>query len=238
MKTIHAAIISWQGKYADSRHIAECIHPHVDRLTVIYSNPEEAPESGCGNWIQVNNSVFFGGKFLSALQQGKEDIFLLIHADAGCQDWPGLIQRCRSVHQLDNIGVWAPSVNHTPWLDSHVELHRDPSTQLAFVAQTDGIVFSVSRAVADRLLRLDYSQNNLGWGIDWAAICHSYTQNLQVVRDHSILLHHPQGSGYMADEARAQMGQFIAQLTLSEQLMYLLLNSYIGTRASQTAGHS
>ncbi len=236
MKTLHAAIVSWNGKYADSRHIAEAIAPHVDRLTVIYSNPDGAPEAGAGDWIAVDNAIFFGGKFETAIHRGNEDIFLLIHADAGCNDWPGLIQRCRGVHQLDSVGVWAPSVNHTPWLDAHVEVHRDPNTQLAFVAQTDGIVFSLSTPVADRLKRLTYSQNNLGWGIDWVAICYSYTHELHVVRDHSILLAHPQGSGYMADQARAQMGQFMTQLTLPEQLMYHLLNGYIGARARQAQG--
>ena len=227
MKPLHAAIISWQGLAQGARHIAQAIDGHVDQLTVVYSNPQGAPESGPGDWVSVDNSVFFGGKFQCSITRGEHDIFLLIHADASCDDWPALIRRCRAVHANDNIGVWAPAIDYTPWLDSRVELARAPASQLAFVAQTNGIVFSMSKPVIQRLKELDYSQNNLGWGIDWIAICYSYANNLHVVRDHSLKLRHPAGSGYQGDLARTQMANFLTQMTLQEQLIYTLLNSHI-----------
>lgn len=232
--TLHAAVISWPRTLADGRAIAEALHPHVDRLTVVYSTRTGPRESGCGEWVRVPDPVYFGGKFLCAVQRGREDIVLLVHADAQCDDWGALVHRCREVQGAGTVGVWAPSVSHTHWIDELVELHREPGTVLAHVAQTDCVVFALSRRVVDRLLELDYRGNNLGWGIDWAAICASRVRGLHVLRDHAVHVHHVPGRGYEAGEAMAQMRRFLGQLTPAEQQAYRHLADGIAARARPT----
>lgn len=229
--TLHAAVISWPRTAQASRLIAEAVQPQVERLTVVYSNLAGTRESGCGDWVQVPDHVYFGGKFLCAVQRGREDIVLLIHADAQCGDWGALVQRCRAVLGRGGVGIWAPAVSHTHWVDALVELRREAGSALAQVAQTDCVVFALSRPVIDRLLELDYRCNNLGWGIDWAAICHSHVRGLQVLRDHAVGVHHLPGRGYEAGAAAAQMRDFLAQLTPAERQAYRRLAEGIDARA-------
>lgn len=231
--TLHAAVISWPRTAQTSRAIAAALQPQIDRLTVVYSNPQRARESGCGDWVQVPDHVYFGGKFLCAAQRGREDVLLLIHADAQCGDWGALARRCRAVLGRGGVGVWAPAVSHTHWVDALVELRRDVGSELAEVAQTDCVVFALARPVVDRLLELDYARNNLGWGIDWAAICHSHVRGLQVLRDHAVGVQHLPGRGYETGPAMVQMRAFLAQLTPAEQLAYRRLAGGIDARARQ-----
>lgn len=233
--SLHAAVISWPRTAQASRAIAQALQPQVDRLTVVYSNPSGARESGCGDWVQVPDHVYFGGKFLCAVQRGREDIVLVIHADAQCGDWGALVRRCRAVLGHGGVGVWAPAVWHTHWVDALVELRREVGSALAQVAQTDCVVFALARPVVDRLLELDYGRNNLGWGIDWAAICHSHVRGLRVLRDHALRVQHLPGRGYGADAASAQMHGFLAQLTPAEQLAYRRLAAGIDARARAAA---
>lgn len=229
--TLHAALISWPRVAPAARTIAHDLHPHADRLTVVYSTRGGGPESGRGEWVRVPDHVYFGGKFICAAQRGREDILLLIHADAQCGDWGGLVHRCREVMRRGDVGVWAPSVTHTHWVDELVEIHRAPGSALAQVAQTDCVVLAMSRRVVDRLLELDYRGNNLGWGIDWAAICTSNVRGLQVLRDHEVLVHHEPGRGYEPGEAMAQMQVFLTQLTEAEQRAYRHLAEGIAARS-------
>jgi len=59
--------------------------------------------------------------------------------------------------------------------------------------------------------------NNLGWGIEWAAIAHAYTEGRRAYRDQTLRVHHPQGSGYNHHEARVQQRSYLAQLSDEEQ---------------------
>ena len=65
---LDVVIISWQGQYENAAHIAHALSeaPHL-RVVVIYSNAQEAPETGAGEWVQVPNAHFFGWKFRRAL---------------------------------------------------------------------------------------------------------------------------------------------------------------------------
>lgn len=226
MKKIHAFVISWEGKHDSSLHIASNLSGLVDKLTVIYSNAQNMPETGPGNWVQLENSFFFGRKFERALRLFQEDVFLLIHADASSDQWIQIVHNCRLFMSMDSVGVWAPAVSHTPWVDEKVLIYRDEINNIGYVAQTDGIVFSLSSSVVNRLKSLDYSENNLGWGIDWAAISHAFANNLLVIRDYSIKVHHPEGTGYQKELAYSQMQLFMTQFSAQELISYKLLKAF------------
>ena len=225
---IHCVIISWNGFYEKSRLISNEVCKYVEDLTIIYSNNLEEDEHGPGNWIKTPNEWFYGRKFSKALESIKEDeTLLLIQADASYQDWPQLVARCRSIMmQIDNVGVWAPDISETSWTKNRVFVGESVDLKIEFVAQTDGIVFSFSKDVVRRLKKLDYQKNNLGWGIDWAAICYSYVNNKLVLRDSSIKVNHVAGSGYMLNEAANQMNHFLSQMTPQEKVAYKLLDSF------------
>lgn len=224
---IHAFVISWDGMHDKAKFISEQIISHVKNLTVIYSNAENFDEVGVGDWVRVDNKLFFGHKFKKCLDIYQDGIFLLIHADADCSDWLCLINKCQMINKNSAVGVWAPNTYHTGWATEIVEIGRDENLNYSFVAQTDGIVFSMSKHVIERMRFLKYEKNNLGWGIDWAAICFSYCSNKLIIRDHSLFVAHPQGSGYRKEEAVYQMKEFMSQLTIQEKLMYKLLSLHV-----------
>lgn len=224
----HCVIISWHNHCEKSQRIAKSVSPYVDRLTVVYSNELGTVESGDGYWHKVPNDFFYGKKFKIALDLTQSDeILLLIQADANYSNWKNLIERCRKLmSDNDSIGVWAPEIYDTSWTTQRVKIAENAPSQINFVTQTDGIVFGFNMSVLNRLRQLNYENNNLGWGIDWIAICYAYTNNMYVIRDSSITIEHTLGSGYSTSDATAQMNEFFEQMTTREIIMYKLLDSY------------
>lgn len=224
---IHCIIISWESFYEKSKEISEKMESKVDSLTVIYSNKKNVTETGAGNWIQVPNDWFYGKKFKRSLDEIKSDeVLLLIHADAKAESWEEIVTKCRSVMINQSIGIWAPNVIETSWTDNRVVIANNNFENISFVTQTDGIVFSYNEKILERLKKINYENNNLGWGIDWIAICHAYVNNMLVIRDDSIMIEHKQGSGYSHHDASIQMNEFLLQMDTSEYIMYQLLNSF------------
>ena len=232
---IHCVIISWQGFYNNTVLIAEQVVNSVDDLTIVYSNQMESEEYGPGTWIRTPNDWFYGRKFKKALDCIRDDeVLLLIQADVSYRDWPELIDRCRDVMEnINHVGVWAPDITETSWTEKRVYVAGVKELKIEFVAQTDGIVFCYSQDIIRRLKELNYENNNLGWGIDWAAICYSLINNKLVIRDASIVVNHKAGSGYLINEAANQMRGFLTQLTPQEVVMYKILDAYTSYSVSE-----
>ena len=224
-------IISWEGKYEQAKFIADKLSYLNDKLYVIYSNNDGIEEKGSGKWIKVPNEFYFGMKFKTALDWNHDESMLIIHADAETDNWRELIVSSEDVENDSEIGVWAPDVDYTPWHRDLVTVSENKEIGISFVAQTDGIILFLANKVVKRLKLMNYEPNNLGWGIDWAAICFSYVNNLFVIKDNKIKVTHKKGAGYDSDEANYQMINFLNNnLTSQEKLMYSLLNSSINLR--------
>ena len=203
------------------------LSPLVEHVTVIYSNPEETKEDGPGTWIQVPNEYYFGRKFREALAHHKSDIFVNLQADAACSDWTSLIAKCRTAFdRYPLLGMWTTEVDWSWWTTPRVSLGQwTPDEHL--IGQTDGIFFALRAEIVDRLIKLDYNRNNLGWGVEWPAICYAYSHNMFVLRDTSVKIDHPKGSGYDHTEARKQQDAFLAQMTVQEKIHFALLYRYV-----------
>lgn len=224
---IHAFIICWTGKEDSARHIANSIQPYVEYLTVIYSNTTGKIEEGDGKWVKVPNEWYSGKKYQKCLQLYLGTIMLLIAADVATDDWPRLIERCKKTHvKYENLGIWSPDIDYTPYNSKRVIIANIKESQFALVSNTDSIVWSLSNPVVRRLKELDYECNNLGWGIDWLAISYALAHNLFVIRDLSIKIIHPKGTGYDELRAKMQMNIFLKQMTNHEKLMLSWLNAF------------
>lgn len=177
------------------------------------------------------DELYYGGKCAKALEFNTADIHLQIQADASCADWAGLVRRCRTVHtEIPAVGVWAPEVDYTFWHSSSVTLSRWKTGELRVVAQTDSIVWSLSRQVVSRLRVLDFTANTFGWGIDWAAVAYALSHGLLAVRDPSVQVHHPRGTGYDSDLAARQMQLFLEQLTPQEGAVQTALSAFVSSQ--------
>lgn len=218
-------IICWPGVEKNAIDISNILFNSGEDVTVIYSTKDNSDLSGGnGHWIKVSDNDYYGRKFRLTLSDLSFDVMLHIHADAICGDWPQLVRRCKEVH-INNkfIGVWSPTPDNSAWMNQKIQIANLFGSDLIAAAQTDCIVWSLTHAVANRLKKLDFERNNLGWGIDWAAITFCYTNNLIAVRDKSINIIHPKGTGYLTKEANTQMQLFLNQLTLQEKITYKLL---------------
>ena len=216
---IHANIISWHGMHEAAAAIAEALDGAVDHLSVIYSNAENHPETGAGDWYQVPQEWFFGLKFRKALDINPANaVMLQINADGRYHDWPALVQRLRLALERDpQIGMWAPDLDVTPWPTKLVATGRARADDLTEVYQTDGVVWALTPPVLERLAQLDYAENNLGWNIDWASVTFCALKGLAVVRDTALCIEHPTSKGYSSAVALQHAKNFFLQLTEVEQ---------------------
>jgi hypothetical protein len=216
---IHAFVISWKGMQHRASRIADAVFEFADE--------DDSVETGSGHWIQVPNEWFYGRKFEECLRQHTSGVMLQIQADASSSDWGAVVEKCRETYRdQPNVGVWAPNVDFNAWVTERVSIRRVISAETVAVANTDGVLWSMSEAVVRRLSELAYDVNNMGWGVEWAAIAYSMANNLLVLRDLSITILHPKGSGYGRQAAGAQMDAFFAQLTVQESIQLDLLRKY------------
>jgi hypothetical protein len=227
MKSLHTFIISWPGQEAKAKFIYESILDFSDYVTLIHAGDTLPDILTMKDVIFESGAAYYGQKFKRCLELNLGDTLFIISADASCEDWPFCLSQCRLFFDTyNNPGIWAPDINFTPWTDDRVILFRDPQTTYAIVAQTDAIVWGISRPVISRLKSLNYDENNFGWGIDWAAIAYAFTNNLLVVRDYGVKVLHPKGSGYSRDDANISMNKFLSQLTLIEKSQITLLSNF------------
>jgi len=239
-KRIHAAIISWEGHHDKAHAIAAALVGHVEKLSIIYSNRLGHSESGAGNWIQIDDSAFFGRKFKVALATHQDEDFLIqIQADASYDDWGNVIALLReAANTRPQLGVWAPNIDWCFWTENNTVISPISRTTLCHVTHTDAIVWAFSREIVTRMHELDYSINNLGWGIDIFATCCAASRGLDVLRDQSICVRHERGSGYGHDEARVQMDAFFQQMNDRELACHQLVKAHFAANNVKTKPRS
>lgn len=233
---VRVAVISWHGMHEKAAAIAAGAARAGFPVDVIYSNHDGNAEDGAGLWHGVPQTWYFGWKFRKALelfrQGGEASALLVISADAGFADWASLVCRCADVMAADpQIGIWAPDLDVTPWPLAQVATAPPTPDGCVDVAQTDGVVWALSAKVAEALSALDYEQNNLGWGIDMAAILLARRRGLRVRRDLTCCIRHPEARGYDAGKALTQMRAFWRQFPLADQSwLRQTLQSTLGLR--------
>ena len=234
MLPLHAVIISWAGMRDRAAAIAQALDGRVARLDVIYSNHDAVAENGPGQWHGVPQDWYFGAKFRKSLDlhAGSDLPLLQINADADCEDWAQMAARASEAFaSVPDLGVWGPEIDETPWPSWLVAPERsgDPG-RLFPVTQTDGVVWALAPAVLGRMARLDYAQNNLGWGIDWVAMRLADLEGLSVQRDPAVQIRHPLSRGYDSGEAERSMQVFLAQLPESDRVWIARLHSTLTDR--------
>jgi O-antigen biosynthesis protein len=232
---IHTFIFCWSGKTENALNICRGLYAKTDRLTVLDASPGAEPNIDGINgieWRKVNPQFYYGMKFRTAVDLHRGDVLLQVQEDAFCDDWGRIVDLCRErFSTISNLGIWSPDLDYTAHSTNSVKLAPLQDPMLRAVVQTDCIVWALNRATVEYLRTLNYTGNNLGWGIDWAASAYAFSNRMLVVRDSAALVTHPQGTSYRHDEARSQMRWFLAQLNETERLQYMLLYNYRFRRA-------
>lgn len=232
---LRAVVIGWEGKEEPARAIAMHLRDHVDRVSLTYSTRGDDIVIPGVEGVRVPSEWYFGRKFEHSIRNWIDEAMLLVHADTDAAAWKEVVAACTRALSTPPIKLWSPEIDVTPWSTELVQLGQTSSSNYHVVAQTDAIVLGLGPDVVQRLRQLDYRCNNLGWGVDWAAICYTYANNGIAVRDRSVGIRHEQGSGYQHPEAAQQMEAFLQQMTLTEQVHYQLLRFAIQARRHHLA---
>lgn len=227
---LKAVVLGWEGKEERARAIAAHLRDHADGVRLVYSTRGSDIAIPGIESMRVASEAYFGGKFAHAISQWSDEAMLLVHADTSAADWREVVAACRRALGTPPIKLWAPEIDVTPFPTALVQFEQASTSNYLAVAHTDAIVLGLAPDVVRRLRQLDYRGNNLGWGIDWGALCYTYANNGVAVRDRAVAIRHDPGSGYPPEEAARQMEVFLRQLTLTEQIQYQFLHSMIRAR--------
>lgn len=207
--SVHAFIFHWgdgeRGRELAKRThaLTEIIEPNVDRLTVISSGGT----GGSRNWQVIDGKAYFGTQWNHALSEFSGDVLFHHQADAMLlgADYEGMLYAGRQSFRAHQCGVYSPRVDHSAWDASHRHLQEKAPGRFA-VANTDCTCWMIHRSVLCRQPR--NLNTRLGWGIDVLYCEQARVMGLNVFRDYRYLVHHPQGTGYLCDEASKEMEQF------------------------------
>jgi hypothetical protein len=225
---VHAIIFCWPGKVSHAQHICASISGSADKVTVIDASTDPVESTSTCEWIRISSDAYFGQQFVHALRLFEHDVMLQIQADASHPDWSVVVNTCRQRFEtMPELGIWGPDIDFTTWPTHRVKLFDTGDPQLVGVVQSDCIVWALKRQVVEFLKQFDYSNNNLGYGIDWAAIAHCYANKALVMRDLSLRVLHPAGSGYNREEAHRQMWRFLSQLKRPDRVQFALLWAFL-----------
>lgn len=227
---LKAVVIGWEGKEERASTIALHLRNHVDSVRLTYSTRGGDIVIPEVEGIRVPSESYFGWKFEHSIRQWNDEAMLLVHADTSASDWSELVSACSRALDSPPIKLWSPEIDVTPWPTALVQFDQSSTSSYLAVVHTDAIVLGLAPDVVQRLRRLDYRGNNLGWGMDWVALCYTYANNGIAVRDRSVSIRHDAGSGYSPQDASRQMGAFLQQMTLTEQIQHRFLQLAIQTR--------
>lgn len=227
-------IISWRGYNLKAANIACELTSIAKTVNVIYSTEDEVStvidQDPRVQWVKVPDTYFFGRKLRTCFSLAHEPHSLFICADADYSQWADVghafLDAIKAFHDL---GVWAPSIDYTPWTLDLVE-QANLSARYSQVLQTDGVVWGLCQELVSQLKVFDYSTNNSGWNIDWAAICIAYERELSVIRDKSIKIFHPMGTGYNKQVARLESEFFLRQFSDEMFKNYAIFKRIINSR--------
>jgi hypothetical protein len=153
---------------------------------------------------------------------------MVVHADCSCSDWPALLRAHQAAYrQVEHLGVWAPRIEGTPYAPDLCRLECLDDSPLQVVVLTDGIVFALSPRLVERMRRVSYGANPLGWGIDLLFCAAAFAMGELVVVDDSATVFHPPSRGYDSAAAKAGAQQFLRQqLSAGERIQLRLLESF------------
>ncbi|MBR1280446.1 hypothetical protein JQ597_00070 [Bradyrhizobium sp. AUGA SZCCT0177] len=226
---VHIFVFCWPRVVDNVLHICRELRDLPAAKTVVDVSDTPPRVVDDWEWISISPAAHFGGQFAFALRILSRPILFNIVGDMESTDWGGVVSACvQAFDQLPYLGVWAAEVDNTAWQTERVAIQRIGDTNLYTTAQSDCCVWAIHQSIAERLKALDFKSNNIGWGIDWAAIAASYASGRIVVRDKSVTIHHPPGTGYQPKAAHTQMTTFLSQLSLPEKALLNVLYRSIG----------
>lgn len=110
----------------------------------------------------------------------------------------------------DFVGVYSPSVDDKS--KAHIHCINKTGYGIADVLFVEGYFTLVNKIVMDNVCPINTKINKFGWCTDLLIGYHSNELNLNTIIDHTIIIHHPHGTGYDTDLANYEMNSYFKYL--------------------------
>ena len=201
---IYVYIFSWKKVTENAIELHKNVSKHIKNTFIINCDENNYIE----NAIQLNDDYYYGGQFQTAIQHIHEGkILSIITGDVNPDaNWEKISINCVNALNSNQIGIYAPNVDVTGH-PSRNELLWD---ELYTVDNTDCTCLFISGEIVTYLKDIPYFElSNLGWGIDIIFIEESIKRQKKVVRDYSVCVKQPPGTGYNTEQAKIQMEKII-----------------------------
>jgi len=201
---IYVYIFSWKKVTENAINLHKNVSNYFKNTIIINCDENINIE----NSIQLNDNFYYGGQFDIAIKNIPEgNILCIITGDVSPNaDWEKISVHSVNAFNSNKIGIYAPNVEVTGH-PSRNELLWD---ELYSVNNTDCTCWFILPEIVSYLKNISYYElSNLGWGIDLIFIEESNKRQKYVVRDYSVYIVQPLGTGYNTNVARIQMGKLI-----------------------------
>jgi len=207
---IQGFIFNWKGHEARAAALERKLGEFA-RMTVI--NSEEALSEPRHGWVQLDDEAYFSEQWNHAVELFDADLFFHIQADADFDRFDRLFERVRMLFQKYRLGAYEPNVDYTALQFRKDKLHAlEPD--LFEVPFTDCTCWFVAREVIRALPPVNLAANRYGWGICRAIAAVSRLKERLCVRDYSLTVKHPKGTGYPKESARTEKFSYPFSLSL------------------------
>ena len=204
---IQPFIFNWKNQYEKTKKIESDLLKIFNKVHVINSDDENKED----NWINIGEESYFAKQFLTAIDKFDGDIFFHIQGDIQFDRWEELVESAKKYYEKYRWGIYAPNVDYTWYSSQNADVETVRFTEddkLRIVSNPDCTVWFIHRDIVDTLKNnpFDLSFMKIGWGLDLILCGNSYLQKRLVIRDYEYTVAHPQGTGYVQNEAFEELG--------------------------------
>ena len=178
--------------------------------TYVINSHEAENNNGLDHWVHIGESSFMVKQYAKAQELFNKTYFIELFADIYNVNVRRIAERAHTVFSNYNCGIYAPDIYWTHWTYDSSRLPK-LEKNLYEVKNPESLLSIIHKDVLSRL-SLNPEKFKFGWGIDFLLSVHSGLLGKLVVRDYSVRISHPKGTGYDAAKAETEYDSFIADL--------------------------
>ena len=183
--------------------------------------------------IIFTENIYFGGQTIKSIELLREydgKYLVAITSDVLCDDnnFIALTNALNNVILDGTIGVWEPSANNGSMcngasvvIPTNIHQYCHGTGRMRDVVCGEGFFEVTKREICDYIYGyITPLDNKYGWGINDAYNRIARKFGLRVVIDDSVIVHHPQGTSYNNQDAKAEYDRFklrFKEIGLEEQ---------------------
>ena len=220
--SFYVYIFSWKKVAKNTVDLYNTVSKFFPNTYIINSSKNNKLPIDTDYQIQLTNDYYYGGQFQTAINHIPQDkIIGIITGDVvPNSNWRAILKNSIDALSTD-IGIYAPNLTNTK---HHTGPYRRRlRDSLYHVNNTDCTCWFICPEIYTSILHIPfYNISNLGWGIDIICVQEAWKKDLHVVRDYSVKINQPKGTGYDREQAYWQMKDLLHYYNNSQNKIDIL----------------